>query len=99
MAFTRPLFLAFGLAAIVGCTTGDFCSQALEKQMKCATAEQRAQLEAQFESNRKECRDRKVRDHDVETAEQACVQKASCEEYTSCMAALAEARAKGNEQK
>ncbi len=99
MPNTRPLFLAAGLATLVGCTTGDYCSQALEKQMECASAEQRMLLEGRFENDRKECRERKARDQEEEKAELACVQHASCEEYTACINALSEARYTGKVRK
>jgi hypothetical protein len=96
---TRPLMLASGLLALAaglapapGCTTGDYCSQALEKQMECASAEQRMLYEGRYEADRKECRERKDRDQGEETAELACVQKSSCDDYTQCINALSDAR-------
>jgi hypothetical protein len=109
MPTTRPLFLAygpagllalaFGLAPAPGCTTGDYCSQALDKQMECASAEQRMLFEGRFETDRKECRERKDRDQEEEKAELGCVQKNSCEEYTACINALSDARYAGKIRK
>lgn len=87
-----PAALACGLLAAHGCTTGDYCSQALDKQMECASAEQRMLFEGRIEADRKECRERKDRDQEAETTELACVQKASCEDYTACINALSDAR-------
>jgi len=92
MSMTRPLLLAAGVLALVGCTSGDYCSQALEKQMQCASAEQRMLYEGRFENDRKDCRDRKEQDHEEEKAELACVQNASCEEYAACINSLSDAR-------
>ncbi len=92
MTVTRTLSLAAGLVALVGCTSGDYCSQALEKQMECASAEQRMLYEGRFENDRKECRERKDSDHEEEKAELACVQHASCEDYAACINSLSDAR-------
>lgn len=99
MPTTRPLFLGAGLTALVcglwtapGCTTGDYCSQALDRQMECASAEQRMLFEGRLEADRKDCRERKDRDQAAERAELDCVKKSSCEEYTACINALSDAR-------
>lgn len=92
MPVMRPLFLAAGLATLVGCTSGDYCSQALDKQMECASPEQRVLYEGRYDNDRKECRERKDRDQEEEKAELACVQKASCEDYTVCIKAISDAR-------
>lgn len=89
------MFLAVGLALLAGCPTGDYCSRALDKQLQCASPEQRVLLEGRFESERKECRERKARDQEEEKAELACVEKSSCEEYTACMNKLSESRHTG----
>lgn len=99
MPTPRPTFLGTGLMALMcgfwtapACTSGDYCSQALDKQMECASAEQRMLFEGRLEADRKDCRERKDRDQEAERAELECVNKASCEEYTSCINALSDAR-------
>ncbi len=86
------LVLGLVLAVPAGCGEKDYCAVIFNKQIECASAEQKAVWESIKDMTLETCRAEQNRDPEVEASERQCAEKSSCDDFRECREALADAK-------